>query len=111
MSGEFEIVSEGTRRATELAAAIQSPVLAICHRNREGNKSKTGAGLHAARGSGDLEYEAWTVLDLHRDMEQREDASGEVEVMMRLYKNRSNGLTPIIRTKFCGRLQSFRGVE
>jgi replicative DNA helicase len=109
MGGEFEIVSEGTSRATELAAILQSPVLAICHRNREGNKSAKGAGLHAGRGSGDLEYEAWTLLDLHRDMDQREDASGEVDVAMRFYKNRSNGLTPAIHTKFCGRLQTFRG--
>jgi len=111
VSGEFEIISEGTRQATELAAILDAPILAICHRNREGNKSKTGAGLHSARGSGDIEYEAWTVLDLHRDMDQREDASGEIDVTMRFYKNRSNGITPPIETRFCGRLQSFRGVE
>jgi replicative DNA helicase len=109
-SGEFEIVSEGTRQATELAAIVESPIFAICHRNREGNKSKTGAGLHSARGSGDIEYEAWTVLDLHRDMEQREDGDGEVDVTMRFYKNRSNGITPPIETRFCGRLQNFRGI-
>jgi replicative DNA helicase len=109
-SGEFEIVSEGTRQATELAAIVESPIFAICHRNREGNKSKTGAGLHSARGSGDIEYEAWTVLDLHRDMEQREDGDGEVNVTMRFYKNRSNGITPPIEMRFCGRLQNFRGV-
>jgi replicative DNA helicase len=51
VSGEFEIISEGTRQATELAAVLDSPILAICHRNREGNKSKTGAGLHSARGA------------------------------------------------------------
>ena len=111
MSGEFEIVSEGTRRATELATVIDAPILATCHRNREGNKNKTGAGLHSARGSGDIEYEAWTVLDLHRDMDQREDAKGEVDVLMRFYKNRSNGMTEPIETRFCGRLQSFRGVD
>jgi replicative DNA helicase len=111
MSGEFEIISEGTRQATELAAILDSPIMAICHRNREGNKNKQGGGLHSSRGSGDIEYEAWTVLDLHRDMEQREDASGEIDVTMRFYKNRSNGITPPIETKFCGRLQSFRGLE
>lgn len=111
MSGEFEIVSEGTRRATELATVIDAPILATCHRNREGNKNKNGAGLHAARGSGDIEYEAWTVLDLHRDMDQREDVRGEVDVTMRFYKNRSNGMAEPIETKFCGRLQSFRGIE
>jgi replicative DNA helicase len=110
-SGEFEIISEGTARATELAAILNSPVLAICHRNREGNKSKSGAGLHSARGSGDIEYEAWTVLDLNRDLDKREDANGEVEVTMKFYKNRSNGITEPIETLFCGRLQSFKGVE
>lgn len=107
---EFEIVSEGTARATELAAILDAPIIALCHRNREGNKSKGGAGLHAARGSGDIEYESWSVLDLHRDMEEREDASGEVPVTMRFYKNRSNGVTAPVETMFCGRLQSFRGL-
>lgn len=107
---EFEIVSEGTARATELAAILDAPIIALCHRNREGNKSKDGGGLHAARGSGGIEYESWSVLDLHRDMEQREDANGEVPVTMRFYKNRSNGVTPPVETMFCGRLQSFRGL-
>jgi replicative DNA helicase len=34
ISGEFEIVSEGTHRATELSAVLGTPILAICHRNR-----------------------------------------------------------------------------
>jgi replicative DNA helicase len=107
---EFEIVSEGAARATELAAILAAPIIALCHRNREGNKRAGGAGLHAARGSGDIEYESWSVLDLHRDMEEHEDANGEVSVTMRFYKNRSNGFTAPVETMFCGRLQSFRGL-
>ena len=107
---EFEIISEGTARATELAAVLDSPIIALCHRNREGNKRTGGAGLHAARDSGDIEYESWSVLDLHRDMEGREDSNGEVSVTMRFYKNRSNGVTAPVETMFCGRLQSFRGL-
>ena len=107
---EFEIVSEGTARATELASILDAPIIALCHRNRESNKRVDGAGLHAAKGSGDIEYESWSVLDLHRDMEKRENANGEVPVIMRFYKNRSNGITPPVETMFSGRLQSFRGL-
>ena len=106
MGSDYEIISEGTRSATELAALLNAPILAICHRNREGNKS--GGGLHAAKGTGDLEYEAWTVLDLHRNMEEREDSNGEVIVKAHFCKNRSRGLTVAVELKFSGRLQSFR---
>jgi len=67
--------------------------------------------MHGARGSGDIEYEAWSVLDLHRDPNEREDSNGEVNITARFYKNRSNGVLPPIDLKFCGRLQSFRGVD
>jgi replicative DNA helicase len=107
MGSDYEIISEGTRCATELAALLNAPILAICHRNREGNKS--GGGLHTAKGTGDLEYEAWTVLDLHRNMEEREDSNGEVNVKAHFCKNRSKGLTVAVELKFSGRLQSFRG--
>jgi replicative DNA helicase len=106
LGSDYEIISEGTRCATELAALLNAPILAICHRNREGNKS--GGGLHTAKGSGDLEYEAWTVLDLHRKMEDREDSNGEVEVKAHYCKNRSRGLMVAVELKFSGRLQSFR---
>lgn len=105
---DYEIISEGTRCATELAALLNAPILAICHRNREGNKS--GGGLHSAKGTGDLEYEAWTVLDLHRNMNDREDSNGEVDVNAHFCKNRSKGLTGAVGLKFSGRLQSFRDV-
>ncbi len=108
---EYAIINQGVQSAAQLSALLNSPVLALCHRNRESNKSKTGAGLHAAKGSGDLEYESWSVLDLSRNMEQRDDARGEVDVQARFYKNRSNGLTPAIDLKFEGRLQSFRSAN
>jgi replicative DNA helicase len=105
--GEYEIINQGVVGCTNIANYLKSPVIALSHRNRQGNKSE--GGLHAAKGSGSIEYEAESVLDLeHLDREQRTpDMNGDVKIKLTACKNR-NGVPNIsVPLLFNGRTQSF----
>lgn len=105
-ASEYELLNSALGSLSGLASQLKSPVLAISHRNRVGNKS-SDASLHSAKGSGEVEYLAESVIDLTRKDEQP-DINGEVEISLKLLKNRNGvpGLnTPL---KFCGRIQKFR---
>jgi replicative DNA helicase len=109
--GEYEIINQGVLGCTNIANFLKSPVIALSHRNRQGNKSE--GGLHAAKGSGSIEYEAETVLDLeHIDRDQRApDSNGDVKIKITACKNR-NGIPNIsVPLLFNGRTQSFREAE
>ena len=68
--GEYEIINQGVLGCTNIANFLNAPVLALSHRNRAANNGN--GGLHAAKGSGSIEYEAETVLDLeHSDKTER----------------------------------------
>ena len=105
--GEYEIINQGVVGCTNIANFLKSPVMALSHRNRQGNKSE--GGLHAAKGSGSIEYEAETVLDLeHVDRDQRApDSNGDVKIKITAFKNR-NGIPNIsVPLLFNGRTQNF----
>lgn len=109
--GEYEIINQGVLGCTNIANFLKSPVMALSHRNRQGNKSE--GGLHAAKGSGSIEYEAETVLDLeHTDRDQRApDSNGDVKIKITACKNR-NGIPNIsVPLLFNGRTQAFREAE
>ncbi len=109
--GEYEIINQGVLGCTNIANFLKSPVMALSHRNRQGNKSE--GGLHAAKGSGSIEYEAESVLDLeHIDRDQRApDSNGDVKIKITAFKNR-NGIPNIsVPLLFNGRTQAFREAE
>jgi replicative DNA helicase len=105
---EYEIINQGVLGCTNIATHLKTPVIALSHRNRQGNK--TEGGLHASKGSGSIEYEAESVLDLeHADRTDRTpDMNGDVKVKLTACKNR-NGIPNIpVQLYFNGRTQSFR---
>lgn len=109
--GEYEIINQGVLGCTNIANYLKSPVVALSHRNRQGNRSE--GGLHAAKGSGSIEYEAESVLDLeHLDRDQRTpDSKGDVKIKITAFKNR-NGIPNIsVPLLFNGRTQSFSEAE
>lgn len=109
--GEYEIINQGVLGCTNIAGFLNAPVVALSHRNRQGNKSE--GGLHAAKGSGSIEYEAESVLDLeHSDkLERAPDSNGDVKVKLTACKNR-NGIPNVsVNLFFNGRTQSFRETE
>jgi replicative DNA helicase len=105
-ASEYELINAGLSSISALANRLNSPILAISHRNRVGNKN-TSASLHSAKGSGEVEYMAESVIDLTRKDEQP-DLEGEVEVTLNLLKNRHGVPGISIPLKFCGRIQTFR---
>ena len=109
--GEYEIINQGVLGCTNIAGYLQAPVLALSHRNRQGNKAE--GGLHSAKGSGSIEYEAESVLDLEpADKGERQpNQSGDVKIRLTACKNR-NGIPNIsVPLLFNGRTQSFIEAE
>lgn len=104
---EYEAVSAGVVSARSIADTLKAPVLVTSLRNRAGQKE---GGMHASKGSGDVEYGAETVIDLTRDKDARPDAAGEVASTITVHKNRHGEAGRAVPLKFCGRLQSFREV-
>jgi replicative DNA helicase len=105
-ASEYELINASLGSLSSLASQIKSPVLAVSHRNRVGNRSND-ASLHSAKGSGEVEYLAESVIDLTRKDEQP-DMNGEVEISLKILKNRHGVPGFNIPLKFCGRIQKFR---
>jgi replicative DNA helicase len=104
-ASEYDLITSGLDAISGVATKLQCPILAVSHRNRAGNKSD--GGLHAGKGSGDLEYGAETVIDLtHKD--EQPDSNGEKTVKATLHKNRHGVPGISLNFSFSGRLQSFR---
>ncbi len=109
--GEYEIINQGVLGCTNISTFLNAPVVALSHRNRQGNKSE--GGLHSAKGSGSIEYEAESVLDLEPadKLERAPDSNGDVKVRLTACKNR-NGIPNVsVNLFFNGRTQSFRETE
>ena len=106
---EYDIINKGVVGCTNIANYLTAPVLALSHRNRQANNQ--GGGLHAAKGSGSIEYEAESVLDLEpADKHQgaSPDLNGDVRIKLTAHKNR-NGIPNIsVSLQFNGKIQSFR---
>jgi replicative DNA helicase len=106
-ASEYDLISAGLDSVSSIASRLQCPILAISHRNRAGNKSD--GGLHAGKGSGDLEYGAETVIDLTRK-DETPDANGETRIKATMQKNRHGIPGVSYDFAFSGRLQTFRDV-
>jgi len=105
-ASEYDMINAALFAAAGIASRLTCPVLMISHRNRVGNKEQ--GGLHASKGSGDVEYAAETILDLTPKADQQPDANGETEVNAKVVKNRHGVVGVTSRLQFCGRLQEFR---
>jgi replicative DNA helicase len=107
---EYDAINAALTVAANIAAELQAPVIAIAHRNRASNTSKNAGGLHASKGSGDVEYLSESVIDLTLE-EEKDDARGEKGATVKILKNRHGEPGRSVELKFCGRLQDFRDNE
>jgi replicative DNA helicase len=106
-ASEYDLINASLDAASRMAADLACPILAVSHRNRAGQKD---GGLHAGKGTGDIEYVAETVIELTPKNEQP-DATGNVGVSLAIRKNRHGVLANDIPLQFCGRLQEFSGYK
>lgn len=102
---EYETLNAGLVALRQLSHELRCPVVAVAERNRG---SMNSGGLSAGAGTRKIEYGAETVLDLERDPAKREDAAGEVEVMVKFAKNRHGAAGKKVELLFHGGLQKFR---
>lgn len=90
---EYEALNQGIIDLVNLAAALDSPVLAIAEQNRAsmGQVAKGGsdAALNAGAGTRKIEYQAETVLSLYRKFDQPTD---EAEITLEVAKNRNGSI-------------------
>lgn len=105
---EYEALNAGIKSLRALAFELDVPILFISERNRDSMKS---GGLNAGAGTRKIEYGAETVLDLERDMGVGYDGAGEVEVKVRISKNRHGDVGTEFPLRFNGAFQTFRGLE
>jgi replicative DNA helicase len=102
---EYELITEGVKILSRLAADKPVSILALSHRNRAGQER---GGMFAGKGSGDIEYAAESLLELQNQPDSKPDARGEVAVDLRLVKNRRGAAGQVFKLKFKGEKQSFR---
>ena len=102
---EYSLINNALKCVAAIASSLKCPVVTVAHRNRVGNRSD--GGLHAAKGSGGIEYEAESVLDLNKNKEV-DNANGETEITAKLEKNRNGAAGVFVKLGFNGALQSFR---
>jgi replicative DNA helicase len=106
-ASEYEALNEAIRALQMLAAQLACPILMICERNRDSMK---GGGVNAGAGTRKIEYQGETVLDLERKTEMP-DGAGEVDISLKLAKNRHGAAGKAIALKFNGALQRFSEPE
>jgi replicative DNA helicase len=104
VADEYVGLNAGLASLQSLAAQLDCAILAIAERNRASMKG----GLSAGAGSRKFEYRGETVLDLERDPDAREDAGGEVPVVIKFAKNRNGAAGRKVELRFHGALQRFR---
>lgn len=106
-ASEYDVLNQSLVTASDIAADLACPILLVSHRNRAGQDK---GGMHASKGSGDIEYLTETVIDLERNKDDRPDAAGEIDIQARIHKNRNGVAGVSMGLKFCGRIQQFREV-
>jgi replicative DNA helicase len=105
---EYEALNTAIRTLQTLAANLACPLLMISERNRDSMKS---GGLNAGAGTRKIEYQGETVIDLDRQSDAQENGAGEVEITLRLAKNRHGSIGKPIPLRFNGALQKFTGAN
>jgi replicative DNA helicase len=102
---EYEALNAGLAALRQLASGLGCAVLTIAERNRA---SMTSGGLSAGAGTRKIEYGAETVLELSRKEDAIADAGGEVDIALKIAKNRNGSPGGKLSLKFQGALQRFR---
>jgi len=103
-ASEYETLGAAILGLRSLSHTLSCPVLAVSERNRDAMK---GGGLSAGAGTRKIEYGAETVIDLTRDMTRRDDGAGEVEITLKLAKNRHGAAGRELPFSFHGAKQEF----
>ena len=102
---EYEALNAAVMDLKRLSMRLNCPVIVICERNRA---SMDKGGLSSGAGTRKIEYGGETIIELDREKDAREDGVGEVDVTLRLSKNRNGAAGKSIALKFNGARQSFR---
>jgi replicative DNA helicase len=102
---EYDTLNAALSHLRTIAARLCCPVLGVAERNRDSMKK---GGQSAAAGSRKFEYGASSVIDLTREEDAREDATGLIPVTLKLAKNRNGAAGKSIPLKFHGACQRFR---
>lgn len=103
-TSEYEALNAAIRALQMMAANLQCPLLMISERNRDSMKS---GGLNAGAGTRKIEYQGETVIDLERKPDAQPDSTGEIEITLKLAKNRHGSVGKPIPLNFHGALQRF----
>lgn len=104
-ASEYDRVSSVSKRLNMLAVELNAPILALASCSRAGNRDKKEPGMHAFKGSGDIEYHALTAMVIDRDPD-----GSDLDRRLHVVKNRFGGVTTpetCIRLKFDGAHNSF----
>ncbi len=101
---EYEALNHSIQTLQTLAANLACPILMISERNRSSMKD---GGQSAGAGTRKIEYQGETVISLERKEDAKEDGAGEVEITLKLAKNRHGTIGKAIPLRFNGALQKF----
>lgn len=101
---EYERLNAGLAALRSLAATLNCPVLYIAERNR----ASAAGGVGAGAGTRKIEYGAETVIELDRTTTSAPSATGEVEVILKISKNRNGAIGRPITLRFNGALQRYQ---
>lgn len=101
---DYDLINTSLTALAKLANQLSVPIIAISHRNRQGNKGD--GGLFSSKGSGDVEYIAESVLELTRK-QLSSDPGGKTVCTLSIWKNRHGESGQTIELDFLGRIQQF----
>jgi replicative DNA helicase len=104
-AAEYDTLNSAISALRGLSHHLGCTVLAICERNRA---TMDGGGLSSGAGTRKIEYGAEVIFDLRRDLNAKPNGGGEVEIEVRLAKNRHGSPGDGARLLFNGALQCFR---
>ena len=102
---EYEALNAAVGVLQRLSRRLSCAILIVSERNRDSMKSG-GDGVNSGAGTRKIEYGAETVISLERK-EMQSDGAGEVDVVLKLAKNRHGAAGRPIPLKFHGALQRF----
>ena len=102
---EYEALNAAVGDLQRLSRRLSCAILIVSERNRDSMKNG-GDGVNSGAGTRKIEYGAETIISLER--EAKPDGAGEVDVILKLAKNRHGAAGKPIRLKFHGALQRFQ---
>ncbi len=102
---EYEQLGVALADLRKIAAHFACPVLIINERNRA---AMDKGGQSAGAGSRKIEYGAESVIDLDKAKDATEDANGEIDILLKVTKNRHGATGKAMTLKFHGALQRYK---